>query len=405
MLTRPSFIFLSVSISLFSVPASAQSPTIQSAINAVSIDSLVLDVRKLSGELPVDVGNGPEFIFSRNDVNAGNQLASDWLQQRITSMLGTPVTQAFPPNGQNVLAYKWGAVHPERKVIICAHYDDMPASPSAAPAADDDGSGTCAVLEAMRVLLPYSFENTICFAMWDREEIGLLGSHYFAAGQASNDDSLVAVVNMDAIAYDGNGDRHMRVHTKPIANSIAIKDTALAVNTIYGINLPITVVNPGLSYSDHASFWSENYGAILIIENWEGDANPHYHTSSDLLQYLDQSYWADLAKLAIGTTAALAVPYQNTTVVEDRVAHRLDVSAYPNPTTGTTRVQWSVPGERTTISLYDALGNLQPTIAESLLPSGKQAFELDLRSLPPGAYVARLTIGDLQRAVRLVRMP
>ncbi|MBK9600208.1 MAG: hypothetical protein IPO60_18290 [Flavobacteriales bacterium] len=54
------------------------------------------------------------------------------------------------------------------------------------------------------------------------------------------------------------------------------------VNTIYGLGLPIVVNNPGATYSDHASFWSEGYGAILVIEDFDNDPNPHYHTSSEI---------------------------------------------------------------------------------------------------------------------------
>ncbi len=127
---------------LISAPAvlKAQDASIAGAISSVSIDSLVWDLERLTGEEPVDVGNGPETILSRNKFNAGNALAADWLQQRIAAMGYTPTVQAFGGStGENVIAVKTGLVHPDRKVVICGHYDAMPGGPVNAPAADDDG--------------------------------------------------------------------------------------------------------------------------------------------------------------------------------------------------------------------------------------------------------------------------
>lgn len=382
----------------------AQNPIIQAAIDAVSTDSLVLDLRKLTGELPVDVGNGEEYIVSRNDNQPGNPLAGTWLQQRAGGLLGSLFTQPFNTTGLNVFAYKWGVTHPGRKVIICGHYDAMPGGPVAAPAADDDGSGTVSVLEAMRVLLPYAFENTICFAFWDKEELGLLGSHYFAGVAAASDDTIVGVVNMDVIAFDSNGDRHMKVHTKPIANSLAIKDTALMVNTTYGIDLPITVQNPGATYSDHASFWQEGYGAILVIEDFENDGNPHYHTSTDLLQYMDLEYWADLTKLSIGTAACLAIPYDIGSPAGQNDAQDKGIVVYPNPVHGVARLRVPKATGPLTIEVCDATGR---PVLRSQVPAEAaiaRSIDLDLSGMGNGAFLVKVTDDAGTRGLRVLKM-
>ncbi len=384
----------------------AQNAIVQAALNAVNIDSLVLDVRQLSGELPVNVGGGDQYILSRNSSNAGNALASQWLQQRTTAIFGSDHVQTFNGGGENVYAIKYGNVHPSRYVVICGHYDAMPGGPVNAPAADDDGSGTCGVLEAMRVLAPYSFENSIVFAFWDKEEQGLLGSAYYAGAAASNNDTIIAAINMDAIGYDSNGDGHMRIHTKNIANSVAIKDSALMVNSAYNINMPITVVNPGATYSDHASFWSEGFGAILVIEDFENDGNPHYHTSSDLLQYMDQPYWAKLARIAIGTTMVMAVPYENGTSIAPITLPSVQLFAYPNPFNMNARVWITSDAPRTTrITLIDATGREVLEMFEGMLSAGEHAFDLDAGSLRPGAYSVRCISEAGSRTLRLMRVP
>ena len=397
---------LSIAVLSAMVQLRAQDVSIQSALNTVSIDSLVQDIRLLSGELPVNVGGGDQLILSRNKTNAGNHLAAQWLQQKLTQLGYAPTVQSFSSTGENILATKTGLLHPGRKVVICGHYDAQPGGPVNAPAADDDGSGTCAVLEAARVLAPYSFENTIVFALWDEEEQGLVGSHYYAGAEAASDDTIIAAINCDAIAYDGDGDGLMRIHTKNIANSIAIKDTALQVNSDYGLGLNIAINNPGATYSDHASFWTEGFGSILIIEDFDNDGNPHYHTSTDLLQYMDQPFWAGLTRLGIGTTAVFAVPYSIGAEVATVVAPRVQLYAYPNPFNNTARVWITTDASRNArLSLLDATGREVVGMFEGTLSAGEHAFDLDAGALMPGAYYVRCISADGVRTLRLVRVP
>ncbi|MFZ1686379.1 MAG: M28 family peptidase [Flavobacteriales bacterium] len=384
----------------------AQDPVIQAILDAVSTDSLVSYVSQLSGETTVDVGNGPQTIVSRNKLAAGNAIAQAWLQQKLTGFGYTPTTQSFSGTGFNVLAEKTGSLYPDSKVILCGHYDAMPGGIAAAPAADDDGSGTCSVIEAARIMAPYNFEHTIVFAMWDEEEQGKIGSAFYAGVAASNDDTLVAVVNMDAIAYDGDGDGLARIHARPVANSLAIKDTALAVNSIYGLNINLAINNPGATYSDHASFWTEGYGAILVIEDFDNDGNPHYHTQSDLLQYLTQSLWTDLSKLSIGTVATLAVPYDNSLPVPDRAVPPVQLFAYPMPSLGDARL-WvnDASSGPVRLELVNAIGCTVYLLHEGPLAQGKQAFDVPLGSYAAGSYRAVLTRADGTRSsVALVRI-
>ena len=390
-------------------PTVAQNPLVQQIIDEVNIDSLMRDLGLLSGEAPVNVGNGDELIVSRNKNQPGNPLAADWLQQRFEELGYTATVQVFSAGtGENIIAEKIGSVHPERKVVICGHYDAMPGGPVAAPAADDDGSGTVAVLEAARVLAPYTFENTIVFALWDEEEQGKLGSIFYAGVAASNDVEITGAVNMDAISYDGDGDGLMRVHTKAIANSLALKDSAVLVNAMYaGLNLPMAINLPGATYSDHASFWSQNYGAILIIEDFDNDGNPHYHTSTDLVDFIDQPYFHGLARLGIGTTAALAIPVSDPTAIMENITRAADdvIFAYPNPTHGTTQVRVTTGGGQARLSLHNSMGQKLMELSDGRLASGRHAFSFDAQGLAPGAYVLRCTIGSMASTFPFVRMP
>lgn len=383
--------------------ASAQHPVIQQLMDEVSIDHMLTDLRSLSGEDSVEVDGAQVLIRSRFRTNPGNALAATWLQQRLAAMGYTPVLQTFGNYGGNVLAELPGQVHPQERVIICGHFDAMPAVVADAPAADDDGSGTVAVLEAARLMASLSFERTIVFALWDEEEQGLVGSDRYATIASSNDEVIAGVVNLDAIAYDGDGDRLMRLHVRPIANSQAIRDTVLAVNEAYGIDLPIHLVQPGMTYSDHASFWSEGFGAVLIIEDFEGDGNPHYHTPDDRVEHLDLAYWHDLARLGIATTAALAVPYDPSSGVEASTSQQLHSVAVHQPGAGRLVAQLGLTTPATLhLEVLDAMGRVVLPTEAVRLTAGRHAVELAAPNLAAGVHLLRCTGPAGVRTVRFV---
>lgn len=378
----------------------AQHPAIQQLVDAVSADSLMWRMERLSGEVAVDVGAGDAWILSRHQSQPGNALAAAWLQQEFSRMGYAPTAQTFGSSGANILVEKPGLLYPERKVVICAHYDDMPGGPIA-PGADDDGSGVCAVLEAARVMAGHAFENTIVFALWDQEEQGLIGSAYYANVAGGNDVQVTAVVNMDAIGYDGDGDGLLRIHARAVANSIALKDSMLLVNTLYGLDLPIAVNDPGETYSDHASFWSEGYGAILLIEDFDNDPNPHYHTPNDRLQYLDTAYWRNLTRLAVGTTAAMAVPMAEVGVEEVGSEPRLVV--FPNPNRGTAAIRITGGTGPQRLYLTDATGRLVRQWAPVLSSAGTARLTMD--GLSAGSYLLHVHAGMHRAAQRIIVLP
>jgi hypothetical protein len=88
---------------------------------------------------------------------------------------------------------------------------------------------------------------------------------------------------------------------------MTLKDKMIEVNSTYNIGVNINIINPGLTASDHSSFWNKNYSAILLIEQYYGDFNAYYHTVNDKLLYFNLPYFHKLSKLTIGTLATLAL--------------------------------------------------------------------------------------------------
>ncbi|HQW41229.1 MAG: M20/M25/M40 family metallo-hydrolase [Flavobacteriales bacterium] len=391
-----------------SIAVNAQDPIIQTIIDAMRIDSMIHYVEELSGEVPIDLGTGPTTILSRHKNNAGNTVAQDYLMHKMEQFGYAPVLEAFSATGNNVLVTKTGTVYPNEFVILCAHYDAMPSGLFNAPAADDDGSGCGALLEAARILRDIPFEYSVIFAFWDEEEQGLVGSAAKAQQMAANDVLVRGAVNMDAIAYDGNGDTQARVHSRPIANSPELANIAMTVRDDYGIDIDLLLTTPGATYSDHASFWTAGYGAILMIEEFGADGNPHYHTPTDLVEYFDVPYYEKMARLSIATFATIAVPVDITSEVASvPSANSNTIYAYPNPTETDAMVWLEISSaERYHVALIDALGQVVAELHNGPIASGKQAFKLPLAKLAAGTYsvVATAASGKTLNT-RVVRTP
>lgn len=89
-----------------------------------------------------------------------------------------------PTEVMDVLAIQKGTTDPNRVIVISGHIDsrvtDVMNATSDAPGANDDGSGTTAVIEAARVLSKHKFPATLVFAVLSGEEQGLLGGKVLA---------------------------------------------------------------------------------------------------------------------------------------------------------------------------------------------------------------------------------
>jgi hypothetical protein len=184
--------------------------------------------------------------------------------------------------------------------LILAHYDSV----SGSPGADDDGSGTAAVLAAAYLLSDYEFNHTIRFLAVDGEEQGLLGSHEYAKEASQNGDNIVAVLNGDMIGYAENPTQASYVKIYEDTASQWITDFTEDVAQDYNDYIELTVVPSGYaSNSDHASFWNYNYNAIMYHEY---EFNQYYHSSQDIIANMDTDYCTRISKLMVATLADLA---------------------------------------------------------------------------------------------------
>ncbi len=282
----------------------SQTINLNNFIENVKLDSLTYFVKELTGIVDVHVQGFSGKILSRHKDNAGNNKAAEYIYQKL-NYYGLDVTkQVFSSTGCNIYGTKLGTKYPNKKVIICAHYDSMPEG-ARSPGADDNGSGTSAVIEAARILANYQTQYTMVFALWDEEEQGLVGSKYYASNAAANGDTIIAVLNMDMISWNRSNSNVIEFDTENSLSSDFIVQRLIDINAQLNLGFNVAVLNHGSVYSDHASFWEKDYPAVEIIED-RNDYNDYYHTIGDTLGNFNLPYYHKASQLVIATFLAFA---------------------------------------------------------------------------------------------------
>ena len=274
--------------------------SVSDLIDQVSKEGILQIVREFSGEVPTTVEGDTVTIAHRVSYwSDGNDLAADYLKERLQSF-GLDVTDdQYRLSGRNIYATQVGIANPDDIYIICGHYDAVNFY-----GADDNASGTAAVLEAARILSNYCFDNTLIYALWDEEESGLIGASNYATEAAANDDNILGVLNLDMCAYDGNNDSIFDIDVRNIADSYQIRDDLIDVVNDHNLALIPLIVDPGTSASDHSRFWSVGYSAVLLGESWEtGDKTPGYHSANDRISLFNEDYFHNMVKLSTGYMA------------------------------------------------------------------------------------------------------
>jgi len=214
-------------------------------------------------------------------------------------------------HGTNIVVDIPGAVTPNRFVVIGAHFDTRNYSGGTSAVgrgADDNTSGSAAVLEIARILAasPTTFANSVRLVWFSGEEYGLLGSGANANNMVAQGKQVVGMLNMDMIAY--------RVSTDVRDCDFATNNTSPALTSFCLQTAPLYV--PGWAAtsghlsagsSDHASYNSAGIPAAFFFE----DLTQYFsqiHTSADAYPTSTNDF--DLAQmickgvLACGATLA-----------------------------------------------------------------------------------------------------
>lgn len=244
---------------------------------------------------------------SRNSRVPGIWEASEWSRERFLALGLSSEIQTFPLYGQdapNVVARLFpGAPGEERPIVLIgAHLDSINyGSDQVAPGADDNASGSAAVLEAARVLSTELAEDPgveFRFALFSGEEQGLYGSKAMARRMAEEGElpRVRAVVILDMIAFDQGGDLDVTLESKAFNQAGMDRMAELAARYT---SLVATTTTHAWG-SDHMPFLNRGVPAILPIEG-EYDDNPHDHTGHDVEEHLNPALAEQILRLSVAS--------------------------------------------------------------------------------------------------------
>jgi photosystem II stability/assembly factor-like uncharacterized protein len=349
-----------------------------------------------------------------------------WLagQSQLLSSPDRGVTWNFPDRDgmdvlvNNIIAAKEGTTYPNQYFLIGAHYDSISGNDSMykAPGADDNGSGTAAVLEAARVLAGYEFPYTIKFALFCGEEQGLWGSSYYALQAAGAQHEILGVLNMDMIGFDPDGNNLMEIHAGLLTRSQAIGHFMVDNITEFGLDLvPDLKIHGASTRSDHYPFWVAGYGALMVIESTQpGEFNFFYHSRYDLLEKMNPDFFHQNARLVIGSLAVLALGEATTPVIlpEEQIPETFVLAdPYPNPFNSRVHLRYSLPEEtEIRVDVLSLLGRHQKNLIHRTQGAGRYTLVWDGRSeqgtpAASGLYLLRFQAGDqvIHKKVALIR--
>lgn len=259
-------------------------PSIAALVNSVKVDRIREDVVKLASYKTRLVGTDD------------NRAALAAVEQQLKDMGLTTQQICYRTGACSIIADKVGKEGSEEVILVMAHIDSVGKSFAGA---DDNGSGTAALLEMARVLSSVDHAHTIRFFVTNGEESGLLGAEHYAAELARSGDisKLTLAINMDMVGYNSNN--LVELETDAVFENLA-KDFAELAATYTVLKSKITL---GAWGSDHVPFLKKNVPTMLTIENWD-TKTPCYHQACDKPETLNYNYAAEITKLNIAAIAS-----------------------------------------------------------------------------------------------------
>ncbi|EAW13372.1 putative aminopeptidase [Aspergillus clavatus NRRL 1] len=250
--------------------------------------------------------------------------SATWLASQVEKVItesgaanhGATVERFAHPWGQfSIIARIPGQTN--KTVVLGAHQDSINLflpSILAAPGADDDGSGTVTILEALRGLLQSgsvaqgNATNTIEFHWYSAEEGGMLGSQAVFSSYKKNRREVKAMLQQDMTGYTkGALDAGAK---EAVGIMIDYVDQGLTrfvkeIVTTY-CSLGYVETKCGYACSDHTSASKYGYPAAMATESEMENTNRKIHTTDDQIKYLSFDHMLEHAKLTLGFAYELA---------------------------------------------------------------------------------------------------
>ncbi|HPI30664.1 MAG TPA: M20/M25/M40 family metallo-hydrolase [Bacteroidales bacterium] len=299
-----------------SLPASIENID-SSPIKKAVHDSLIGDVlTDLNADSIMSYIQHLQAYGTRFLLAPGHKDISLWLQHKLISFGYTnavldsfEITVEWPVGSgnmitniqYNVIAELSGLISPDVQYVIGAHYDDILQFGGhdpylVCPGADDNASGTAAVMEIARVLKERNFSSpaTLRFVFFDAEELGTFGSRHFVEDIMAGIEKPEIMFNLDMVGHEPADTAWLLQFNNYLGNEwicsmgaeVAAEYTQLGTFNLF-FNEPIG--------SDSDPFFLAGLPAIFLQED---DFSPYYHTLADVDSTINGLYCREIARLA-----------------------------------------------------------------------------------------------------------
>jgi hypothetical protein len=282
--------------------SSIEDSVITSIISQVHVDSVRSVIQSLQN-------------FQTRYLRAPNRFEiAEWLKQRFLSYGFTDVVlDSFMCTNNyggttttlqmNVVATLPGTDYPDQIYILGAHYDSFSSGNPMinAPGADDNASGTAAVLETARVVMASGFQPraSLRFIAFAAEELMLFGDsgcEYYAEQAFNTGMNIKIMINADMISHTAKPLANSRVRINYYTGHTNLLTLAKDVTNQF---TSITAINGSLNqYSDSYPFYQKGYPAVYFEED---DFSPYYHTVNDVITNYSMPYCTEVVKAAGAT--------------------------------------------------------------------------------------------------------
>lgn len=288
---------------LGSAPASADSDAVRRDITYLASDAL-------QGRATGTPGNdsAAAFIARRYAALGLRPLSAGYLQPFVARpMTGPHAERAVALPTQNVMALLPGSDPRLRGeyVVIGAHFDHLgrstegaldPDVPNAVrKGADDNASGTAAVLELARLLAAHPPRRSVVFANFSGEELGLLGSAYWVEHSPVPLDSVVAMLNFDMVG-------RLRGDTLLVLGASSGKEFRALLDSSKTTLHVVTPPGDGYGPSDQSSFFGKDIPVMHFFTNLHED----YHRATDVAEKINAGGEARVVALAADVARTIA---------------------------------------------------------------------------------------------------
>jgi len=276
---------------------------------AIRRDIEYLASDRLAGRLTGTPGNDSAAAYlSRRYAALKLQEASPQYLQKFVARPAVHSGQSVSLPTQNVFAVLPGRDPALRNqyVVIGAHFDHLGTSTEGAldpdehvavrRGADDNASGSAAVMELARLFSRSPARRSIIFANFTGEEEGLLGSAYFVDHSPVPIDSVVAMLNFDMVGRMRND----KLIVYGVATATEFPAVLERANT--APRLTIAAQGDGFGPSDHSSFYAKNIPVLHFFTDLHDD----YHRASDLPEKINAGGEARVVTFAERIARAIA---------------------------------------------------------------------------------------------------